>query len=193
VTPKPPPPRKTKRKLITPGDIDSLFAKPAAPGAQQRDEEEEEEDDDDDDNEDDDDYVNDEAEDDNDGEDGNDEMSGTVTEGILLDGLLDRQQPPSLNLDANSTPKQSQALTRGGFLPDDGTVPDWLLAVEKEKREAKQAAKRAKKNKKLTSDWRFWAGIVVFAGFASAVWSVYQQTGGTFDSMGGNGGAELII
>ena len=185
VQPKKAPPRTTtRRKLITPNDIDSLFAQPAdgsgrkgaasgsgkAAGGDVDDEDDEDEDEDE--------------------EEEEEEEERGEKEGSRVNSL----QAGIAGESAMTSEQQIEGYSRGVFgKPDDGTVPDWLQAAEKERKEAKQAAKRAKKSKKLTNDWRFWAAIVVTAGFASALWSVYQQTGGFAGGMGGGGGPELII
>jgi len=190
VQPKKAPPRKTtRRKLITPNDIDSLFAQPADGRGRQGSASGSgkvggDVDDDDDDDEDED--EEDEEEGEGEGEEERSEMEGSRVNSLQV-GIAGES--------AMTSEQQIEGYSRGVFgKPDDGTVPDWLQAAEKERKEAKQAAKRAKKSKKLTNDWRFWAAIVVTAGFASALWSVYQQTGGfAAGGMGGGGGPELII
>ena len=53
------------------------------------------------------------------------------------------------------------------------------MDAEKEVQQAKKLKMMGnRKQKKLTDDWRFWAACIATVGFASALWSVYQQTGG---------------
>lgn len=151
----PSPSRKNKRKLITPGDIDSLFAKPSNEvGAQ--DEEEEDGDADE--------------------EEGEGEEN-TEDEFAAEDvGAEEGQDSPGYR----------------PFGEIDTDVPEWLAKAEADRKEImSKGVLRPKKTKKLTNDWRFWAAIVATAGFASAFWSVYQQTGGL--GGGAGSGAELII
>lgn len=145
----PSPSRKNKRKLITPGDIDSLFAKPSNGVGSDEEEDEESEDEDEE-----------EAEDE-------DSTAGIDSE----EGQDASEYRPFAEMDTE--------------------VPEWLAKAEADRKEIiKKGVLRPKKSKKLTNDWRFWAAIVATAGFASAFWSVYQQTGG----LGGTGsGTELII
>jgi hypothetical protein len=165
VTPNKAPSRKNKRKLITPNDIDSLFARPSTPA--QKDEDEDEDDEDEEDEE----------------EDGEaDELRRQESDLQLVAGSL---SSPASAYSSSSSAVQGSAGS-SVFGPMDDSVPDWLVQAEKERKESRQATKRAKKQKQLTKDWRFWAAIVVTAGFVSAAWSVYQQTGGA--NMGGLGG-----
>ena len=69
-------------------------------------------------------------------------------------------------------------------IDEDELFPKWLIDAEKEKikqEKERLAIARGKKKKKLTDDWRFWAALITGVGFATAFYSVYQQTGG-FDS-----------
>ena len=111
---------------------------------------------------------------------------------------------------ASSTSASSSTMsdaTQGGFfnpmISANEEMPQWIVDADKAARKKKALA--GKKKKKITDDWRFWAAIVATAGFASAAYSVWQQTGG-FDGGvgeswgggatgigGGVGGEELII
>jgi hypothetical protein len=75
-------------------------------------------------------------------------------------------------------------------------MPSWLEDVSKELKKQRSGVKKSKK-KKLVDDWRFWAGIIVTIGFASAFYTVSQQTGGSFTGFGlppmSGGGSELVI
>ena len=171
VTPKkaPAPGRRNQRKIITPRDIDSLFAKPQAAGQEDEEEDEEEEEED--------------EEDEEKGEEGSDnDLTGATAE------------TRTETEDAEAV----AAIFRGGGLVSSTEykpfrllskkeAPEWLVKAEADRKAEKKALAGKKKSKKLTGDWRFWAAIVATAGFASAFWSVYQQTGG------GGGGSELII
>ena len=179
VTPRKAPPRTTRRKkLITPGDIDSLFAAPGQGQGQGQgrggegawgDQGEDDEDDEDED----------EDEGEVEGEEGDEGGSSASAADAASDG---------------SGSDVAGSVGGGVFGSElDTSVPDWLQQAERERREAKQAVKRTRKAKKLTRDWRFWAAIVVTVGFASAAWSVFQQTGGTFGVGPVGSGAELII
>jgi hypothetical protein len=66
-------------------------------------------------------------------------------------------------------------------------IPQWLLDAEKETKRKKSL--KLKKKKKITDDWRFWGALIAGAGFATAFFQVYQQTGG----FGTNTQEELII
>ena len=78
-------------------------------------------------------------------------------------------------------------------------IPQWLVDAEKEAQQKRKNLKK-RRRKKITDDWRFWAALVAGAGFASAFYSIYMQTGG-FDGAGmggsifggGGGSDELII
>jgi hypothetical protein len=81
----------------------------------------------------------------------------------------------------------------------DDNMPKWLTDADKEAKK-KRAAKKTGKQKKITDDWRFWVAIIAGVGFASAFYSVYQQTGGFGDmnnpfaiSSGSNDGGEMFI
>ena len=74
--------------------------------------------------------------------------------------------------------------------PDD-EVPQWIVDANKEAERKKKL--KGKKKKNLTDDWRFWAACVVTAGFASAFWNIYQQTGGFGSGPSGPERQELII
>ena len=184
VTPNKAPSRKNKRKLITPNDIDSLFARSPAPGQKDEDEDEDEDEEDDEDEEEKKEEDEEEA-----------ELWRQEAELQLVAGSL--SSPAS----ASSSSSAAQGSVGSSvFGPMDDSVPEWLAQAEKERKESRQAAKRAKKQKQLTKDWRFWAAIVVTAGFVSAAWSVYQQTGGAnmgglggLGGMGPGSGSELII
>ena len=66
-------------------------------------------------------------------------------------------------------------------IKEDELFPKWLINAEKEKikqEKERLAIARGKKKKKITDDWRFWAAIITGVGFATAFYSVYQQTGG---------------
>ena len=168
VTPNKAPSRKNKRKLITPNDIDSLFARPSTPAQKDEDEDEDDEDDEDEEDEEEDEEA--------------DELRRQESDLQLVAGSL--SSPASASSSSSSAVQGSAGSSVFG--PMDDSVPDWLVQAEKERKESRQATKRAKKQKQLTKDWRFWAAIVVTAGFVSAAWSVYQQTGGA--NMGGLGG-----
>jgi len=179
VTPKkaPMPGKKGKKKVITPNDINGLFAQP--PTAEELEElerqrqEDEEEDEEEEDDEDEYDYKEDEK----------------------AAELLLGTSPSSATEDSASSTRNS--ISERKFSPVigmDEPVPKWLADADKEaKRERKLAGKRRKK-KGLTDDWRFWAVCIAGAGFVTAFINVYQQTGG-FGSgdMGGRGGDELLI
>ena len=75
-------------------------------------------------------------------------------------------------------------------------IPQWIVDANKEVEKSKKLRSN-KKKKKLTDDWRFWAACIATAGFASALWNVYQVTGGFGSGDGAFGGGperpELII
>jgi hypothetical protein len=82
---------------------------------------------------------------------------------------------------------------------NDNEIPKWLTEADKQATEKKKMMKKRKK--KLTDDWRFWMAIIASISFATAFYSIYQQTGGFSDinnlgSLGGdtgNIGDELIL
>jgi len=75
---------------------------------------------------------------------------------------------------ALTTPDSSENSGFSFLIPPEEKA-DWVREAEKELNK-KQV--KAKKKKPLTEDWRFWAGLVTLAGFASAAYSVIQKTGG---------------
>lgn len=84
----------------------------------------------------------------------------------------------------------------GAFNPMMGPneeTPQWILDANKEASKKKMAKNKTKKA--LTDDWRFWAAIITGAGFASAFFNVYQQTGGFGSGTRGEfgDGQELVI
>lgn len=82
------------------------------------------------------------------------------------------------------------AAAESPLLRDDEEVPQWI--VDAEKAAKKQRAMRGRKQRKVTDDWRFWAAIIGTIGFATAFYTVTQQTGG-FDAGAVAAGTELII
>lgn len=125
----------------------------------------------------------------------------------------------SMSMDARSMSSEVNAfdneLTSGNpvdqfsdaSVTGDDQIPNWLLKADRvAEKKKKEAMLKGRKKKQLTDDWRFWLGIIATAGFASAAYSMYQQTGGfdpnisPFSSFGfgpsdvtGGGGDELII
>ena len=84
----------------------------------------------------------------------------------------------------------------GAFNPMMGPneeTPQWILDANKEA--SKKKKMKGKKKKALTDDWRFWAAIITGAGFASAFFNIYQQTGGFGSGSKGEfgDGQELVI
>lgn len=72
-------------------------------------------------------------------------------------------------------------------------MPKWLKDAEAN-RNALSKNKKNKKQKSLTDDWRFWLGLISTAGFVSAAYSIYHQTGGFGSGLNpGSGGPDLII
>ena len=170
--------KKNKKKIITPDDIDSLFKKPPPPSSADPTELSTSSDrgrgkDQDDDNEDDD--ISDDDDDDDDDDDEDDDSSDlkevTKTESYTT--------VSSGNSNANALDRKSSTLSAfNSYIGTDDGVPQWLQQAEAEAKKKKAAKRNAKKMKKLTDDWRFWAAIIVSVGFASAFYNVYQQTGG---------------
>jgi hypothetical protein len=72
--------------------------------------------------------------------------------------------------------------------PDEET-PKWIVDAEKEAADKRKKEMRKRKKKSITDDWRFWAAIITGAGFASAFYNIYQQTGG----FGSGERSELVI
>ena len=167
--------KKNKKKIITPDDIDSLFKKPPPPSSADPTELSTSSDrgrgkDQDDDNEDDD-ISDDDDDDDEDDDDSNDSKEVTKTESYTT--------VTSGNSNANALDRKSSTLSAfNSYIGTDDGVPQWLQQAEAEAKKKKAAKRNAKKMKKLTDDWRFWAAIIVSVGFASAFYNVYQQTGG---------------
>lgn len=144
----------------------------------------------------DDDNEDDDLSDDDDDEEAEEEEKGVE---------LKETTPPPLS--SNSVEKKlTKAEKLAAFNSIIGTTdetPQWLSEGEKEAKK-KRLARKAGKKKKLTDDWRFWLAIIAAAGFGSAFFSVYQQTGGfgfggaadgIFGGSGGEVGSsgELII
>jgi hypothetical protein len=80
------------------------------------------------------------------------------------------------------------------MMGDNEETPQWIIDADKE--EAQKKKMKGKKKKALTDDWRFWAAIIAGAGFASAFFNIYQQTGGFGSGSKGGGfgeGQELVI
>lgn len=133
----------SKRKVITPDDIDSLFPKSkfANKNTDAKLQENEEEEDNDDDN----------------------------------------------DSNTGSTKSDLMKSSKRTFNPlDTSAIPDWIIEADNEDKRRK-STKKQKKQKTLTQDWRFWAAIVATAGFATAAFNIYQQTGGLLERQ------ELII
>ena len=57
---------------------------------------------------------------------------------------------------------------------NNNNVPEWILEAERQRGMKKSSGK---KEKALTDDWRFWAAMITGAGFATAFFQIYQQTG----------------
>lgn len=93
--------------------------------------------------------------------------------------------------DEEVSSSQSSFLT-----PSNENLPSWLEDVSKELKKSRTVGKKSKK-KSLVDDWRFWAAIIATIGFASAFYTVSQQTGGSFSGFGlppiNGGGSELVI
>lgn len=62
------------------------------------------------------------------------------------------------------------------MLTSNEEIPKWIVDAEKESKA--ELAKKLKKKKKITDDWRFWLSIIAGVGFITAFYSVFQQTGG---------------
>ena len=62
------------------------------------------------------------------------------------------------------------------MLTSNEEIPKWIVDAEKESKA--ELAKKSKKKKKITDDWRFWLSIIAGVGFITAFYSVFQQTGG---------------
>eukprot|EP01035_Chromulina_nebulosa_P018270 gene18270-23946_t len=63
-------------------------------------------------------------------------------------------------------------------------IPQWLQDADNEEKKRRQLLKKGKKKKKtLLDDWRLWAGVIAAAAFASAFYTVYQQSGGNFNDI----------
>jgi hypothetical protein len=88
------------------------------------------------------------------------------------------------------------SLFTGSTNNDDSS--NWLDDAVKDLKKEKAMSKKGRKAKGLTDDWRFWAGILATAAFASAFYTIYQQTGGNFGGESFSpsaivGGSELVI
>ena len=57
-------------------------------------------------------------------------------------------------------------------------VPKWLEDAENAAKRERRGSVQKKKGKKLTDDWRFWMAIIATVGFATAFYTINQQTGG---------------
>eukprot|EP00596_Hydrurales_sp_CCMP1899_P005385 CAMPEP_0119036344 /NCGR_PEP_ID=MMETSP1177-20130426/4020_1 /TAXON_ID=2985 /ORGANISM="Ochromonas sp, Strain CCMP1899" /LENGTH=431 /DNA_ID=CAMNT_0006996103 /DNA_START=244 /DNA_END=1539 /DNA_ORIENTATION=- len=97
------------------------------------------------------------------------------------------------SMDSSVTASSSIAGAFNPMMGNDEETPQWILDADKEALQKKKG--KGKKKKALTDDWRFWAGIIGVAGFASAFFNIYQQTGGFGggDSKGFGEGTELVI
>lgn len=73
--------------------------------------------------------------------------------------------------------------------PMDAPVPQWIVDADKVARQKR--AMKGRKQRRLTDDWRFWAGIITVAGFAAALYTVLQQGGGALPPA--SSANELII
>jgi hypothetical protein len=168
--------KKNRRKIVTPDDIDSLFVSKTKAST--------------DDNEDNNDEGggagrgglvrsgrrefkdDDDADDADDADDDDDDDDDAATDGDTQAEGSKSVMPVSATTSAMSA---SDASFKGIFNPTQDEIPKWLADGEKE---AKKKKKLNKRKKKLTDDWRFWAAIIATVGFASALYTVYQQTGG---------------
>lgn len=152
IMPKKAPTKKNKKRIITPDDINNLFAKPASSSASEAEADDDEEED-----------VNDDDE-----EDTGDSSSNNA--------IISQQSKEE------SSKELQIASTGSVFNPmlmEGEEIPKWL--VDADKAAKKKKAMAGKKKKKITDDWRFWAAIITTAGFAAAFYNVFQQVGGFGD------------
>jgi hypothetical protein len=140
--------------VITPDDINNLFADKNKASA------------DDDDDEDGDDYEDDE-----------DEESESVSDSRSKNNAV-------VPFGSSKSSAVSGAFPFNPMMNPDEEAPQWIVDANKEAEKKKKETRRRKK-KSLTDDWRFWTALIAGAGFASAFYNVYQQTGGF-----GSGAAE---
>jgi hypothetical protein len=105
-----------------------------------------------------------------------------------IDSLFSRKPSEASSIDTSGAISEKDDSDDNVFSPmlrDDEPVPQWI--VDAEKAAKKQRQMKGKKQKKITDDWRFWGALIAVAGFGSAFFNVYKQTGGFGDMGGGEG------
>ena len=199
IQPKKAPTKKNKKRVITPDDINSLFPDRAKAGSAEEEEEDDEEGDD--------------EEDDDEGEDGNVSVVGGGAESGALAVVgfnplmgADEETPQWLadgekevKMQKKMKGKKKKRLTDGTFFFFFRGHQSGVVAVCAHRSVLRPFSHTCPSLSLLLPDWRFWAACIVTAGFASAFWNIYQQTGGLGSGPGfsGFGGLperqELII
>ena len=141
VVPNKPIPKKNKKRIITPDDINNLFNNDKKLENVSKKKEEE--------------VSEDEEE-----EDELDEEEETITDVMAS----------TMGLSGADKNYYKSMLT------SNEEIPKWIMDAEKESKA--ELAKKYKKKKKITDDWRFWLSIIAGVGFITAFYTVFQQTGG---------------
>jgi len=143
--------KKNNRKVITPDDIENLFAK--------------------------------------------ENSDNTETSYSKNDGLREMKAARDVDLndeDGDENEEKSYSVMKSLFDSSNEGTPKWLDDALKEQKQA--AKKRRRKEKGLLDDWRFWGAVIVTAAFASAWYTVSQQTGASFSGISLPGSnTELVI
>lgn len=87
---------------------------------------------------------------------------------------------------------ESFSIAKPFFDPNE-EIPKWLDDAAKEQKK-QRSMKKGRKPKGILQDWRFWGAVIATAAFASAFYTVSQQTGGSFPGLPLSGsGNELVI
>jgi len=104
-----------------------------------------------------------------------------------IDNLFSKKDDKKVDSNTDNRSVEAATLRISTFNPFDDAIPKWLVDAEKS---VKDANKPRRKKKKITDDWRFWVALIAGVSFTTAFVNIYQQTGGSFVSTGGD---ELVI
>lgn len=104
-----------------------------------------------------------------------------------IDNLFSKKDDKKDDSNTDNRSVEAATLRISTFNPFDDAIPKWLVDAEKS---VKDANKPRRKKKKITDDWRFWVALIAGVSFTTAFVNIYQQTGGSFVSTGGD---ELVI
>ena len=176
ITPNKAPTKKNRKKIITPDDIDSLFTND---GSKKDDVKEEnngnivsalfnKDRDNDETNSGDDNYETERNA-------ANSDRDSNVNSVNAIGNINLMSNAASSNINSMANADSSMF---NPMLDNNEDVPQWLVDANAEGKR-RRAGIKPPKEKAITDDWRFWAGMIAVAGFGSALFSVYQQ--GAFD------------